>query len=227
MGRKIRYWLVPVWLFLFYLIFFNVLGSIVSDPVFYFRYLWFFILLPPLPPLYLLLLCSYVKGQKIFALPNPERRTAILSALVALIIIPLLFLPALFAAVFFNQPEPFSSLLLNIALLLSTLISLRSLGLRPPNGKSLSMCFLPMLVYAALGTGLILVSGISFFIGRGLREATDLLPAAQIILQSLTFKYFGDFELFISFYTVSFTVYWMMKYNHERAESAAGQSPAV
>lgn len=230
MSRKIRYWLLPVWVLALWLL------LVILEPIFGFLdpkefnsgFLWlfsyiFFLFLP----VYLLFLCSCILGLKIFELPRPSNKRFVIAVLAAVCLIPLFFITALgispfvFMGDYGEQLEPFFSALPNMAVLLAWLIVLRILGLRLPRGKCLFMCFLPVLVFAAVGTALILLSGSGFWFDDYRFDGIEKLTATQWWFYEIARDYFGGLVYCCSYIVISFTVYWTMKYNREQAKLAA------
>ena len=219
MSRKIIYWLLPVFGIAYY-----GLLRIIPKTDFYDQSFWFLILLPH----YLLFLFSYTMGQQIFELPKPSVKRAIFAALAAVVLIPLFYLIVFitntleFWGDYNEQLEPICTLCINLAFFLSVLTTLRILGLRPPRGKCLLMCFLPVLLFAALGTVLILILDTGFWVYH---NSFNSLPIDQRNHMEIVSDYFNAFELYSPFVTSSFTLYWTMKYHHKQAEKAA--APAL
>lgn len=212
MGIKIRYWLLPALMIAFFYLC-GVISSKIYNPVVLLCFLFFL-------PHYLIFLFSYTTGRKIFSLPRPSRKRAIIAALAAVVLIPLFYFSVLILFFISHnvQPEPFFSLCLNIAILLAWLIDLRMLGLCPPRGKQLFICFVPMLVFAAIGTALILILDTGFWV-----SLVDSIGPEQHNREIVT-NYFIVFGLFIPLVTGSFTMYWTMKYNREQSELAETQN---
>lgn len=221
MSRKIIYWLLPV----FGIAYYGIL-RIIPKTGFYDQSFWFLILLPH----YLLFLFSCVTGQKIFELPKPSVKRVIFAAPAAVVLIPLFYLIVFITNTLEfwgdcnEQLEPVCTLCINLAFFLSGLTTLRILGLRPPRGKCLLMCFLPMLVFAALGTVLILILDTGFWVYH---NSFNSLPIDQRNHMEIVSDYFNAFELYSPFVTSSFTVYWTMKYSHEQTEKTAYQASPV
>lgn len=86
------------------------------------------------------------------------------------------------------------------------------------------MCFLPMLVFAALGTVLILILDTGFWVYH---NSFNSLPIDQRNHMEIVSDYFNALELYSPFVTSSFTVYWTMKYSHEQTEKTAYQASPV
>ena len=219
MSGKIRYWLLPVWTFLFYTLLETLNSHLNPD--------WHSLMFPfAFLPHILLLLWSYIKGLKFFSLPRPGNTRFIITVLAAAPLFLLLISAGyeisdcLFVDFNCITSEPFYSATINCTYLLCTLLILRIAGLRLPKGKALFMCFLPVLLFAAGKLALIFFSGFSYQ-----REE-------EIILDMIPERYGDDFglsvlhycKLFEYFYTlviIFFTMYWTMKYNREQAELAA------
>lgn len=164
MNQKIRYWLLPVLVFALLLLFLGTEASIFNPKKFDSGFLWLLsFCLCLFLPFYLLFLLSCVNGFKLFSMPKPERGLSFTAAFVAMYMIPVVFVVAIVVASEFNEYKLLSfSLLFSIALSLVALIVLCILGIRPPRGKCLFMCFLPVLILALIGTLILLVAVLGF-----------------------------------------------------------------
>lgn len=224
MSRKIRYWLVPVWSFALLLLFDELLSSYEMKD--FALSIWGFFLI--FSPWYLLFIWSYIKGLKIFELPKPSVKDFVLGVLAAVFAIPLLFFISLSVSQSWGRGilEPLSALIFILSFLLDGLIILVIFELRTPRRRCLFMCFLPALLYAAIGIVLILIPGTGFWVHSDYVYASmEELTPIQRQLSVLTAKYFTYFASCFSFVESSFTVYWTMKYNHELSSAPPKGSP--
>ena len=225
MCQKIRYWLVPVWAIGLAIAIFFLCEKLIQDDGTGPKWLIFLIF----SPLYLLFIWSYIKGLKIFSLPKPSVKNFIVGVLAVVFFIPLVIYFALFAALLgdYGELEPLSGLIFILSFMLGGIIILFMFGLHPPKGKCLIMCFLPALIFEAIGIVLILISGTGFWIDNEIFITTHAMrfPSIDSRLSALTVKYFTYVPAFVLFIESSFTVYWTMKYNHEQTEKAA--APAL
>lgn len=224
MSSKLKYWLLPLLAIMFYILLkITCAADFIPDSL-----LYLLLLLPH----YLLFLFSCKKGLQIFEMPTPSLKRVIFAALAAVCLIPLFYIIAFFVNIpaFMGdnaeQFEPFFSMNLHLSFLLAGLVTLRILGFRPPRGKCLLMCFLPMLVFATVGTVLILISGTGFWLSESyIYAAIEEMPPIQRWLSEITAEYFTYATLPIYFVISSFTVYWTMKYNHELSSALPKGSP--
>lgn len=216
MNRKLRYWLLPLWAVMFYS-FLKITGVkiLVSDSLYN---------LLLLLPHYLLFLFSYKKGLQIFEPPTPSTKRSLFALLAAVCLIPLFYMAAYkinavaLAGDYDKRLEPVYSMNLHLAFLLAGLAALRILGLRPPRGKCLFMCFLPILLFAAVGTALILIAGSGFWVDFNIFNTVTDLSRTQYRKLRLLLDYFNAFDFYFPFVTSSFTVYWTMKFHHGKEE---------
>lgn len=222
MRRKIRYWLSPVWAAAL-LILLGELDSLLDPGISYLPFL--FTVLPG----QLLLLWSYIKGLKIFSLPRPDNKRFVITVLVTVLLLPLLLAVvyeisfSVFTSFNGKMLEPFYSGMINCAWLLCALLILRIAGLHLPRGKYLSMCFLPVLIFAAVGTVLILASGVGFWIDTYMEVVFRIIPGLYERFGRVAWCFIGYFVEFWHLLVIFFTVYWTLKYNHELPELAASQ----
>lgn len=217
MISKLRYWLLPVWVTG---LVFLLDGLSTDSEAFYF--IDRFILVPLLLlPYSVLLLWSYIKAQKIFSLPKPGRKRFILAAVAAVHLIPLFFLLALslndamFTGRDYEQLEPFYMAVIHIAVVLAVLLILRILGIRQPKGKHLFMCFLPVLLFAAIGMALILIPGNTFWVDSYHVDGMESMTDIQRRFFDISVVFFGIVASIYSYGIISFAVYWAIKYNHD------------
>ena len=224
MSSKLKYWLLPLLAIMFYILLkITCAADFIPDSL-----LYLLLLLSH----YLLFLFLCKKGLQIFEPPTPSTKRSLFALLAAVCLIPLFYMAAYkinavaLAGDYDKRLEPVYSMNLHLAFLLAGLVTLRILGFRPPRGKCLLMCFLPMLVFATVGTALILIACSGFWLSESyIYAAIEEMPPIQRWLSEITAEYFTYATLPIYFVISSFTVYWTMKYNHELSSALPKGSP--
>lgn len=172
---------------------------------------------------YLLICFPYVSGRKMLQLPALGKKRAVLASVALTCLFPLWLIISVIFSTFFEMPndptfstlEPLNSASFSLIMMALTLVLLRIIKLRPPKGKRLFVCFLPVLISALVGLALIHIFNTGFWINKyGLIGMTP----ERKLHWDWVYDYFSDMSVSIPPVTASVTVYEAVKCHHEQSE---------